>query len=107
LIRIEAELVDSVLCHCPVPPRIEPGAELEMIGDTQPREDGCVLGYETNPTELSRIARRRTTEHLDSARCRREETDREIEKGRFPGSVRTDKPDDVSCRDLEGAIGER
>ena len=78
-----------------------------MVRDRKRRVGRRVLRDEADPSELRRALGGPSTEDLDRARRRFQQTDRELEQRRLAGPVRADKPDDLSCRDRERAVAKR
>ena len=78
-----------------------------MVGDRERRVGRRVLGDEADPPELRRALGGTAVEHLDRARRRLQQADREMEQRRLAGPVRADEPDDLPGGDRERAVAER
>ena len=107
LTRIEIQVDDPVLGELVVPVRIEPRTHAKVIAHRQARVGGCVLGDKADAPELSRVACGRTAEHVDRARRRRQQSDREVQQRGLARAVGSDQADNLAVGDRQRAVLQR
>ena len=82
-------------------------APMARWSSTQPGVGRGVLGHEANPGQLRPGRGGVLPQHLDAARTRREQPDRQVQQGGLAGAVGTDQSDHMAGRDVEIALIER
>src|SRR5690606_20586868 len=109
LFRSEAgpEPPDPLAREGVVPPRVEPGAELQMIADAERGVRRRVLRDVPDLGELLGAARRDPAQHPDAPGRRPDLPHGQVQQRRLPGAVRPDEADDAAFGDVQRAVGQR
>jgi hypothetical protein len=90
-----------------VPARVELRAHAQQVADREAAVQRMVLRDEADAREqVGVVALRRAAEHLDAARRRLGQTDREVEERRLAGAVRPDERGHAAARDRQRAVAE-
>jgi hypothetical protein len=81
------------------------GTEPQVVGNRQARIGGCVLSDEAHLGQLGRTGGGPAAEYIDPPGRSWQQSDRDVQQGRFAGTVRTDETHDPSGWDGKRAFG--
>src|SRR5205823_8425480 len=82
--------------------------DLQRLRDGEAHVERMVLRDKAEPRhQLALVITRHAAEHLDRARTRARETDRELQQRRLAGAVRTNERRDRPRRHLDRAVAQR